>query len=169
VSFRANAGRILVDKAGVTRFDSDEDLFHIVNAVSGVLNVSSISGSLSAGVNRTDTINIGTCNPACTHVIGAVKISGSGTWGAMFNRWATYAGGDFVYSLAYPNLIASSPGAVAVMNYGLTYRFEAVGGIVRVVRRIILPRLQSTNGHQTPEAKWGAHSLTYKLKCGVWT
>lgn len=165
MTFIAEAGRIQVtDADGVKKLDTNDDLFHVVGAtISGTVNIDQVS--LTDGQTRNDTnvFNLGSCHSACTHVIGAVRFSGSQGGAVGFDRWTTYMGGDLIW-------IFSAPPKFPAANWGTTpqdlmsYRFYVQGSQVRMAQRRIL-----LGGLETSNATFRAHSIQYRLKAGLFT
>lgn len=174
MSFMARLGRILItNAAGQKRLDTDEDLFHIVTTLpEGVRNIPQINAPTSAQLNQNNDFLLGSCHPACTHVIGAVKFSASQQFGAAFARWTTYMGGDLVWVMSAPTWSAGGAGDIgAAPTFVCTYRFFASGGGIYMRQRLLLPKVPATTpgvpSNQLPRIL--AHSVTYRLKAGLWT
>lgn len=170
MSFEADAGRILItDALGSKRLDTDDGLFHIVNSgLNGTLNMAAVtitSSTSSGDRNRTDTYNLGSVHADCTHVIGAVRFSGSGTWGIAFSRWTTYMGGTLVWAMTAPGLTAGTAGDItANPRLGVLYRFYVDAGTLWMERRLMAP---SPPGSVTITIL--AHDIEYRLKTGLFT
>lgn len=166
MSFEALAGRILVtNEAGEVRLDTDLALFHVTDIVPSVTVVIPAAQANSVPQLNTYTTELGSCDPAATHVIGAVFMGGSGSWGLAFNRWTTYMGGDLVWAMTAPGTTANTAGDIrAFINMMTIYRFYASGGKVFMERRVRLPRVTGS-----VQAGILAHTITCKLKAGLWT
>jgi hypothetical protein len=170
LTFSATAGRILVtDASGNERLDTDDGLFHIVgSALTGSVSIPAVSVVNSTPLsdrNRTDTWTLGSCNGACTHVIGAVKFTGSGTWGISFARWTTYMGGDLVWAGTSPGITFGSAGTIGDnINVWVTYRFYVSGTSVMMARRLFVIQ---PPGSVTLTIL--AHDIDYNLKAGLFT
>jgi hypothetical protein len=170
LSFDANAGRILItDGDGNTRLDTDDGLFHIVDdGITGTLNMAAVtitSSTSSANRNRTDTYNLGSVHADCTHVIGAVRFTGSGTWGIAFSRWTTYMGGTLVWAMTAPGITSGTAGDIFhTPRLGVLYRFYVDSGTLWMERRLMAP---SPSGSVTIVIL--AHDIEYRLKTGLFT
>lgn len=171
MSFDANAGRIVItDGSGNVRLDTDDGLFHVVNSgFSGTLTISQVvinSATSSGNRNRTDTWSLGSCHPSCTHVIGAVRFSGSGsTWGIAFARWTTYMGGTLVWVMSDSGLTASTAGDVSAWpSQGILYRFYVDSGTLYAERRLMMPSPDGSVSITIFE-----HDIEYRLKTGLFT
>ena len=164
--FTATAGRMrVVTPDGVSRLDTNDAMFHIVNAVQGSVSIPSVA-STTSDRNITQTYNLGPCHGNCTHVIGAVRFSGSGNWGVAFGRWTTYLGGTLVWAATSPRQFqADPPGTIyRFIDTFNSYRFYAQGGQVRMERRVWIC--------DTPAGVTIVilpHTITYKLKAGLFT
>lgn len=167
MSFTANSGRIRVtDANGVEKLDTDDDLFHVVGAgIAGTIDIPGIQVLNGNPQNSTTEYTLGSCNTACTHVIGAVRFFGEGAWAIGFNRWTTYMGGHLVWLFSAGGITA---GTVGTINDNVKdiciYRFYVSGGLVRLERRLIF---QDPPGSVFRILK--AHSIQYKLKPGLFT
>jgi len=170
LSFEADAGRILIrDASGNIRLNTDDGLFHIVNSgISGTLNMAAVTinnSTSAANRNRTDPFNLGSVHPDCTHVIGAVRFGGSGTWGVAFGRWTTYMGGTLVWAMTAPGTTSGTAGDILSNPYlGVLYRFYVSAGALFMERRLMAPSLP---GSVTLTIL--AHSIDYRLKTGLFT
>jgi hypothetical protein len=166
MSFTATSGRIRVtDADGVEKLDTNDGLFHIVTTLSqGSVSIPEVATSTSY-TNITQTYDLGACHSACTHVIGAVRFSGSGTWGVAFNRWTTYMGGTLVWAMTAPGLTSATKGTIMTFVHTYCgYRFYCSGGRVYMERRVLMP--------SNPPDVWLkilAHTVTHKLKAGLFT
>jgi hypothetical protein len=165
MTFDATAGRILVtDANGVEKLDTNDALFHIVGSpINGSMSFPNVA--LSEGNNLNDTTNytLGSCHAACTHVIGAVYLSGSAAGAVGFDRWTTIMGGTLIWVMgAFPKLANGSFG-VSVSDY-VAFHFTASGGVVRMTRRRIF-----LGGPNNNVAGLRAFSLSYRLKAGLFT
>lgn len=170
MSFEADAGRILIkDDAGNVRLDTDDGLFHIVNTgLDDTLTMAAvtITSSTSSGArNRTDTYNLGSVHADCTHVIGAVRFSGSGTWGVAFSRWTTYMGGSLVWAMTAPGVTAGTAGDIGGLpTLGVLYRFYVDSATLWMERRLMAPGPPGSNTLTIL-----AHDIDYRLKTGLFT
>lgn len=167
MGFRTSANRIRVtDGSGNTRLDTNDGLFHIVG--------STISGSKSytAQSTQTNRINsqttevIGSCNSACTHLIGAVKFTGdTGVNAIGYDRWTTYLGGTLVWALTGPNLLPPPPGGIYHHDISLAclYRFSISGTDVILHKHLVMEATRAAS------ATLVAHQLQWHLKAGLFT
>jgi hypothetical protein len=166
MTFSATAGRILVtDASGVEKLDTNDGLFHVIGSpINGTTSFPNVALSEGAKINDGPTnFTLGSCHAACTHVIGAVRFSGSAAGAVGFDRWTSYMGGTLVW------VFNSSP-KLANGNYGenpsdyVAFHFTASGGAVRMVRRRIF-----LGGPDDNIAGLRAFSIAYRLKAGLFT
>lgn len=165
MSFFASAGRIRVtDASGVEKLDTDDDLFHVVGSqITGSISFPDVALSDGNTLNDTTNYTLGSCNAACTHVIGAVQFNGT-TGGAVgFDRWTTYMGGTLVWVLNGEPKLANGQWATVIKDY-VGYRFYASAGLVRMERRRIF-----LGGPLSNVAGLRAHTINYRLKAGLFT
>lgn len=156
---------VLTSADGRKVLDTDEALFHVVGAM--------VTGSISfpelrviggnPDVNTTETFTLGSCHPDCTDIIGAVLFNGSSGGAVGFDRYTTYMGGDLIWLFASPPKLANANAGEEPSDL-ISYRFECSGGVVRMIKRMIIlaPPLNNTFFVR-------AHSLTYRLKAGLFT
>lgn len=165
MSFFANSGRIVVtDADGLTKLDTDDGLFHVVGSpITGTQSIAGISLTNSNTINDTNTWNLGAVHPACTHLIGAVKFSGSEGGAVGFDRWTTYMGGTLIWILSAPPKISAGGYGTRLSDY-MAYRFYCSGGQAVLEQRRILLGAPTNNF-----AIYPAHSLQYRLKAGLFT
>ncbi|WBT40169.1 hypothetical protein [Hyphomicrobium sp. DMF-1] len=166
MTFTASAGRIIAtDANGEVKLDTDEDLFHVVTTLPQKSVDIAIVNTSTAFTNLTTEYGIGACDPSCTHVIGAVRFSGSGAWGVAFDRWTTYLGGTIIWAMTAPGLTSQTSGDIyGHVHTFCGYRFFVRNGGVVMERRLVLPSNPPSVGLAIK-----AHTITCKLKAGRFT
>jgi len=165
VSFFGSAGRIrATDETGGLRLDTDDGLFHPVGPIiAGYVNIAQLLLNNGQTVNDELTWDLGSCHSACTHVIGAVRFSGSVGGAIGFDRWTTYLGGDLIWILDSPPKLANGSYGTSPSDL-LTYRFYVSGAHVWLKqRRIVL------GGPTNNLAGYRAHTVQWKLKTGLFS
>jgi hypothetical protein len=165
MSFYANSGRIrITDANGVEKLDTDDDLFHVIGSqISGSVSFPQIGLSDGATLNDTTNYNLGSCHPACTHVIGAVRFAGTAGGAIGFDRWTTYMGGTLIWVLNGEPKLMNGNYATNPKDY-VAFHFVASGGQVTMVRRRIF-----LGGASSAVAGLRAFSISYRLKAGLFT
>lgn len=174
VGFRATADRIrATDRHGVTKFDTDQKLFHIVGAP--IVGYRDYAAQWTSGgtINTITTEVVGSCHAACTHIIGAVKFTPSGsTGGNIFmpgavgpNMWSTYLGGTLVYMLDGPNITLGQLGGTYrhVVTSVCTYRFYKSG------TSVVLEKHLAMEAYRAYYLEIAQHRLDFNLKAGLFT
>lgn len=167
MGLKADSGRIRVTNAdGDLRLDTDDGLFHVIGStITGSQSYSSQSTGASR-VNTTTTQTVGACHADCTHVIGAIRVTGSGfTGAAAYDRWTTYLGGTLIWALTGPNLFAPPPGGIYQhqITTVVAYRFYISGTDVVLEKRVVLEATRAAS------ATIAAHALEWNLKTGLFT
>lgn len=166
MTFTASSGRIVAtDANGDVKLDTDEGLFHVITSLPAVAKNIAVLNTSTAYTDLTTEYDIGACHSSCTHVVGAVRFSGSGAWGVAFDRWTTYLGGTLVWAMTAPGLTSQTSGDIyAHVHTYCGYRFFVRNGRVVMERRLVMP--------SNPPGVWlaiKAHTITCKLKAGRFT
>lgn len=149
--------------AGDIRLDTNEKLFHIVGGlISGSQSIPAVGGSggSTPNIDQTNDYTIATGrNPACTHVVGAVYLTGTGNWAAPFTRWTSYMGGSLVWGMDSP----TGSGVVgADVAMGMTFQFMMSGTDVIMRQEVRIDDATVAYG-------FNAFTIAWKLKTGLWT
>lgn len=161
--FKVDVGRALIESAGRTIFDTDDGLFHVIGApITGSQPIATYNGGGGVNVNSTTSYPLGTCNAACTDVIGSIKFTlGSYVAGLPFDRWHTMMGGSVLWVMDGQNLSGnSSNGNITVMVW---YSLRVTSGTVYLDRRIYFSQ------NCKPSYQILSHTIEYKLKAGLFT
>src|SRR5690606_3185810 len=128
------------------------------------INIPEIKAITGSQRNDTQTYVLGACHPACTHVIGAVRFSGVGSWGVAYGRWITYMGGTIVWYMSAPFAGQGGSGIAGGPDICSLYDFYVQGGQVRMRRRTVMRR---AIGNESIVLR--AHTIQHKLKAGCFT
>lgn len=167
MSFHIEPGRILITDAGGTpRFDSDEPLFHTINEINGTQAIAAYSNTGDTYKDITTSYLIGSCNAACTHLIGAVKFKlNSYAAGCAFDRWTTIMGGTTLWLLAGTDGQQGYAAANSFIPRQIVYySFRIDGTDVYLDRRIILGNMATGVTFTVL-----SHSIEYHLEAGLFT
>lgn len=166
MSFTLSQGRLIIDKGGVVRFDSEDKLLHGVSSgfnISGSIAIPALASGNGTFVNSTTTYNLGAVTAGHTQLIGAVMFSlNSNDFGQFPNRWHTIMGGSIVWVMDGEPGTVSSLGNNGLPRQCIIYHFRINGGQAQLVRRAFLddiPFNYTVLGH----------TITYKLRSGNWT
>lgn len=157
-------GAIVIEQGSRTVFDTDDKLFHVIDPLNGSTPSLAYLTQPHVGQDIDNYLVLGSVNPICTQVIGAVRMrltGGSYNAGLMFDRWHTVMGGTIVWVLDGEPGASSVKGSNLGCRQAVLYWFEVVGGQVRLRRRAAFDGTPLQYGVR-------AHVLDYKLKCGVW-
>lgn len=163
--FLCEDGRLRIEGPdGKARFDSDEDLFHVVtNNITGTLTIPPLT--YEGGVHQSVTpYYLGACHPACTHAIGALKFTlFSAGAGMAYDRWTTIMGGSVVWLMdSYGGLQDGrrSPACCQIVYYTL----RVASGSIYLDRVASLGRMPNNTFYTVI-----GHSIHYRLKAGLFT
>jgi hypothetical protein len=150
---------------GLTRFNSNDGLFHVVNSISGSVNILPLTFSDGTNYNLTNDTFVGNCNTACTDIVGSVKFTlGDQVGGFPFDRWQTMMGGSCaVWLMDGHGSVGLNPDPNINVNQFVFYYFFISNGGVYLRRRAY--NSKSSQGTYTVKA----HTIAYKLKCGLYT
>ncbi len=152
---------VLRNPDGTVRLDTDEKMLHLVGAtISGSQSIPAVGGSggSTPNISQTNDYTIATGrNAACTHVVGAVKFTGSGSWGAAFSRWTTYAGGSLMWGLDNPGAASAADGAMAMI-----FTFFMSGTDVIMRQEVRIDDAGVAYG-------FNAFDIAWELDTGIWT
>lgn len=135
MSLHLRSGRLTIDQSGVTKFDSDDKLYH--NITTGLIGsftapTRSVSGGRTININ-TDHL-IGTCNPFCTHVVGSVRFTGT-VHAFPADVWFSYEGGSLFWIIDYHTGI-QNPTYAGYPCGIVKYRIFTSGGNVYLNERV---------------------------------
>lgn len=168
-----SGGRLIIEKDGITRLNTDDLLLHGVAAgftLTGTLNIAAIAGGNSndggpGERNLTTVTNLGAVPVGHTQLIGSVKFSlfsDSGA-GQAFDRWTTIMGGTVVWVMdGEPGFAAAVGDNGSAVTQFVAYSFQISAGQAQLVRRLYL---DDTPGQYTVIS----HRIDYKLRSGNWT
>lgn len=166
-----SAGRMLLQGNGQKRLDTDDGLLHVIPTETGWLTgtieipaVSRISNSISdPAVDLTTSYTLGSCNPDCTTVIGAIKFTlNNYNAGMAYDRWHTIFGGSVVWVYDGEPPLDTDRGRNLNVWQWVSYWFETSGGTVYMKRRLVLGKIAAS-------VTILSHSITYKLKTARFT
>lgn len=167
MSIDLSGGRLLIEKDGVTRLNSDDRFLHGVNTglpISGTFTTGDIQGGNGTPQDVTVVRQLGTVShPRHRQVIGVVKVTlANSEAGLAFDRWTTYMGGEIVYVMdgepGFQNAAGDNSGCYQYVGY----KFAIDNGAVNLYARVFLrntPALYTVINH----------TLNYKLRTGNWT
>lgn len=161
--FKVSAGRAFIESAGRTIFDTDDGLFHVIGSpIVGSQAIATYNGGGGVNIDATDSYTLGTCNAACTDVIGSIKFTlGSYVAGLPFDRWHTMMGGSVLWVMDGQNLSGNSNNInITVMVW---YSLRVTSGTVYLDRRIYFSQ------NCMPSYQILSHTIEYKLKAGLFT
>lgn len=158
-------GRLRVTQGGKVRFDSSDRMFHITNRPQGTIKIDNLATATPGRDYRATTAwDLGAVHPSANQIIGAVKFTlANYSAGMAFNRWHSLCGGSICWVMDGEPRVRDRAGANLGFRQGVFYNFDIVSGRARLVREVFLAELPVTTSYTVL-----AHSLTYKLKCGVW-
>lgn len=170
MSFHIGPGRILItDTHGASRFDSDEPLFHTLSEINGTQLITTVSNTGNTYKDLTNSYLIGSCNAACTHLIGAMKFTlntpDGYPAGCAFNRWTAIMGGTSLWVLAGTD---GQQGFTSANGYPARhmcyYSFRIDGTDVYLDQRVLI-------GNMATNATFSVlgHSIEYHLEGGLFT
>ena len=145
-----------------TVFDTDDKLFHVISTLNGTVGPYFYSGGDNVSLGVDDSITLGSVNPVCTQVIGAIKFTlNNYAAGFAFDRWQMMMGGTAVWVMdgepGFSDRLGSNFGCAQYVAYS----FTTSGGTVRLNRRVHLAGIPF-------QFIVRPHAITYKLRCGVW-
>lgn len=156
----ANGRMVIENPSGVTLFDSDDGMFHVLSSVSGSVAIPAYAHPGNTNANLTTSYALGACNANSTDVIGSVKFTlNSYEAGMAFNRWHTIMGGTIVWVVDGHGLLGT-PDPNINLRQLVTYSLRVASGQVYLDRRLLI----SAASQGTYEIK--SHTIQYKLKCG---
>lgn len=160
MSLRLRAGRLTIDQAGRSVFDTDDKLYHdITSNISGSLTIPARTASSSKVLNIDTDHYVGTCNPFCTHLAGSVKFRG-GSNAMPVDVWHAYEGGSIFWVLSKFVGFTSSPYRIYTANI-VKYEFRISGSNVILNERVYAKSAVSFTIL--------AHAIDWKLKAGRFT
>jgi hypothetical protein len=164
MSVDVHSGRMTIkNTSGVTLFDSDDGMFHVLSAVSGSVSIPAYVHPGNVNANVSDSYLLGSCNANCTDAIGAVKFTlNTGAAGLAYDRWHTIMGGSIMWLIDGHGLLGT-PDPNINLRQLVTYSLRVAAGKVYLDRRLLI----SAASQGTYEIR--AHTLEFKLKCGLYT
>lgn len=155
---------VVKNPAGVTLFDSDDDLFHVLSTVNGSVAIPAYVHPGNVNVNLTTSYLLGSCNANCTDVLGAVKFTlNTGEAGLAYDRWHTVMGGSILWLIDGHYFVGNSPDPNGGLYQLVVYSLRVSAGNVYLDRRLII----TDQSQGTYEIR--SHTIQYKLKCGLYT
>lgn len=165
MSLSISPGGIIIDDGGAKRFDTNEPLFHTTNQISGSQAFSTFAITTS-NIDQTDSYLIGSCNAACTHLIGAMKFTlNSYGAGMAFDRWHSIMGGTCLWVLDGEPGIASAVGDNGIPpSQFCAYGFRISGTNVYLDRRIVAQKMPTGVTYSIL-----SHTLNFYLEAGLFT
>ncbi len=154
---------VIKNTSGVTLFDSDDGMFHVLSTVNGSVAVPAYVHPGNTNANLSTSFLIGSCNSNCTDVLGSVRATlNSYDAGLSFNRWFTIMGGSILWLVDGHGLLGT-PDPNINLRQLVTYSLRVAAGKVYLDRRLLI----SAASQGTYEIR--AHTLEFKLKCGLYT
>lgn len=164
MSVDIHSGRMVIrNPAGVTLFDSEDGLFHVLSTVNGSVAIPAYVHPGNTNANLTTSYLLGSCNANCTDVLGSVKATlNSYEAGLSFNRWFTVMGGTILW-LVDGHALLGTPDPNINIRQLVTYSLRVSAGQVFLDRRLLI----SAASQGTYEIR--AHTIEFKLKCGLYT
>lgn len=179
ITLASNRLRV-TDGAGKERFDSNDDMFHVLDTLNGSRAIpqyvatrteSSSQNPQYQNYIETNVYTLGSCDSLCTMVRGAMKItftSGAGSYGLPGFGWFA-VGGTYTHVMQ-ASLHSSRDGRIQLMplRQAALYTFSTSGGVVRLTEQLhITTGGGPSNGSATLIVK--PFTITYKLKLGLFT
>lgn len=171
--------RILItDALGRTRFDTNEDFFHVTDRVNGQRafpsrTVQSTYDDETRTLIANNTYTIGSVNSAARFIAGSVKLDyGSGAPdGLSENAWFAITGGaDLVHVIDYIQDYKPSRAYGGQATMIATYRFSVSGGDVRLTERVQMSITES----QPSAGSFSSYTIkgftmAWRLRVGLFT
>lgn len=159
-------GRLLIEKSGITRLNTDDALLHGTSQglpITGTINIEAIGTNNDSRVNLTTVYDLGPVTSGHTQLIGAVKFTlASYAAGLAYNRWHMVMGGSIVWVMDGEAGFQSAAGNNGNINQWIDYHFRIKAGRAEMVRRAYM-------GSTPASVTILGHSITYKLRSGNWT
>lgn len=160
------AGRMVISAGGISRFDSNDRLFHTITGGINGSRAMAAETALTARRNETTDYVIGSCHEACTHVIGSVKFTlNNYVAGLPFDRWHTVMGGSILWVMDGESGNQADIGINWSPPYQIvTYEFVVEAGMVKLRRRLCLRGMPAGVNFSVL-----GHTINWKLKAGLFT
>tara|TARA_R110000868_G_scaffold270726_2_gene530175 strand:+ start:12804 stop:13364 length:561 start_codon:yes stop_codon:yes gene_type:complete len=175
----------LKNSSGTIKFDTNEDLYHATNFVSGSFSLSAVTASATSfgrtNIDQTNTHTLATgINSSATHVLGLYKgswtvtSSFAGTLALANASWknANATGVDMIFrhlchhSTANPGQTSASP--QTFQGFSL-YTFYISGTSLLCKERIVLQSYTASTGSTAYTITRGAGTIDYRIYCGLFT
>lgn len=165
MSVDVHSGRMTIKNAsGVTLFDSDDGMFHVLSAVSGSVSIPAYVHPGNVNANVSNSYLLGSCNANCTDAIGAVKFTlNTGAAGLAYDRWHTIMGGSIMWLIDGHYFVGNSPDPNGGIYQLVVYSLRVSAGKVYLDRRLAI----SDQSQGVYEVR--SHTIKFKLKCGLYT
>ncbi len=152
---------LVTDQSGATKLDTNGKLFHVTDSITGSKSIPARLALENDNLNIVVAHNLGPCLTAATHVIGSFKVAVSGgTGGVPPGKWFA-AGGTYLHLIHPYNSITQSENRSP--NHIVHYTFRCTGG------RIYMDEVCRLGNVGNASFVVHAHTITYKLKAGLFT
>ena len=166
MTFHLAAGALVIDKGGITRFNSDDQLLHGAASglpISGTVAIAAVTGGAGVRVDSTTVYDLGAVTSGHTQLIGAVKFDlNNDAAGLAFDRWHTVMGGSVVWVMDGEPGFAAALGDNNDLQQWVDYHFRINAGRAEMVRRLFID--DSPFSYTVL-----SHTVSFKLRSGNWT
>lgn len=169
MTFDVSNGRMLIDKGGVTRLNTDDALLHGTTQglpINGTVAIPSVTGGNSGSpgtVNRTDVYDLGAATSGHTQLIGVCKFTlNNYAAGLAFDRWHLVMGGNILWVMDGESGFGDVLGDNSSLQQWVDYHFRIAAGRVEMVRRLYIDNSPFSYTVLS-------HSIQYRLRSGNWT
>lgn len=170
MSFSLAAGRILIDKDGATRLNTDDNLAHnLTTNINATISIASQFSNATTSVGFTTDHLVGTCNANCTEVTGSCRISystpssGPQNFSIPIDQWFTVKQGASMWLFMDGEVGSVYAGRnFQPLQYYL-YTLRLVSGTIYLRQQVRLPTV-SGGTYTVP-----SQTITLKLKAGLFT
>lgn len=180
-----SANRIrITDTNGLTRFDTNDDFFHVTNAINSsrafpIRQVQATFNDSEDIINQTNTYNLGSINASANFIAGSIKLDYSGSSGDVSglteNAWFTITGGgSYVHVIDHFNEAKPSINYGSVPSFMITYTFTCNGSgsgrHVLLTERVYM-RINDNqpNPGDTTTYTVRPFTMAYRLRVGLFT
>lgn len=165
MSFVVETGRIEIGSPiDEVAWSTDDGFFHTIDVLTASVAIGNRSFADNTYANNTESFLLGTCDPACTDVIGALKFTlNNNNAGMAFDRWHTLMGGSVLWVIDGHTLTGTSPDPNSGVHQMVWYDVEVVNGEVWLHRRAVCT--DASRGTYTVIS----HTIEFYLECGLYT
>ena len=172
MSFTASSGRILVKDGSHVVMDTDEELFHGTDFVTGSITIPQRvaidhSDGSQTNINSLFTHSLGSVNSNANTVMGAFQITTATGQGVANLGWFS-VGGTYVHYYSGLSFFNQPLGTNNRMGSAQTFTFRATSGGLFLDERIVLQASGSPQG-TTNTLTVFAITIQYKLYAGLFT